>query len=93
MSIEHCVSTINRLVDENRSDSRALLQIGYNLGRLSELTGLGRGPFWDRWKEPVSQWDLPALRELARELHGFLDTASPDPKPPGLPGTPAEDIP
>jgi len=35
---------------------------------LSELTGLGREPFWDRWKGAVAAWDLPALRVLALEL-------------------------
>jgi hypothetical protein len=90
MSIEHCVSTITRLVEENRSDPRALLQIGYNLGRLSELTGLGREPFWDRWKEPVSRWDQPYLMELARELHAFLEATPPTTKPLDPPGAPPE---
>jgi len=66
--VGHCVETIRRLVAENRSDRRAVLQIGYNLGRLSEITGLGRVPFWDRWKDAIAAWDEPALRALALEL-------------------------
>jgi len=38
------------------------------LGRLSELTGLGREPFWDRWKGPVAEWNLAELEHLVREL-------------------------
>lgn len=65
---EHCVATICKLVDADRGDRRAVLQLGYNLGRLSELTGLGREPFWDRWKAAVEAWDSPALRQLAAAL-------------------------
>ena len=49
-------------------DRRSLFQLGYNLGRLSELTGLGREPFWDRWKDPVERWDVPELARLAQAL-------------------------
>ena len=64
-------------------DPRALFQLGYNLGRLSELTGLGRAPFWDRWKDAVTRWDRPELERLARQLQA--ESAS---WPRALPETP-----
>lgn len=76
--MRHCVATIRALVAQNRPDRRAVLQIGYNLGRLSEITGLGREPYWDRWKDAIAAWDEPALRALALEL----PEDSPPPNPP-----------
>ena len=76
--MRHCVKTIQAIVSENRSDRRSILQLGYNLGRLSELSGLGRGPFWDRWKRAVSVWDVESLSKLAHELPKFLDDAQAD---------------
>ena len=66
--MEHCVAKIVEIVTRGEDDRRSLFQLGYNLGRLSELTTLGRGPFWDRWKAAVSSWDLPALHLLTSEL-------------------------
>ncbi len=66
--IKHCVATIRKIVTLRQPDHRSILQLGYNLGRLSELTGQGRAPFWDRWKDPVSSWNLGKLEELAQEL-------------------------
>ncbi|WP_435015930.1 hypothetical protein TA3x_003487 [Tundrisphaera sp. TA3] len=66
--MNHCIDKIRAIVAEGRDDRRSLLQLGYNLGRLSELTGLGREPFWDRWKDAVAAWDRPALDRLARDL-------------------------
>jgi hypothetical protein len=71
--IDHCVSKIRQLVDEGRDDRRSILQLGYNLGRLSELTGEGRGPFWDAWKDAVASWDRPGLAALALELLNYSD--------------------
>jgi hypothetical protein len=70
--MEHCVETIRRIVAREHADARALFQLGYNLGRLSELTGLGREPFWDRWKEAVCDWDRERLTALARDLERLL---------------------
>jgi hypothetical protein len=67
-SMDHCVEKIVSLIAEEQDDRRSVFQLGYNLGRLSELTGLGREPFWDRWKDAVAAWDLPLLRLLAQEL-------------------------
>ncbi len=66
--MNHCIARIVEIVARGSDDRRSLLQLGYNLGRLSELTGLGREPFWDRWKDAVEAWELPRLQLLAREL-------------------------
>jgi hypothetical protein len=66
--MRHCVETICRIVASGSDDRRAVFQLGYNLGRLSELTGGGRERYWDRWKEAVAQWDQGRLLELASAL-------------------------
>jgi hypothetical protein len=62
------VAKIRQIVADGRDDRRAVLQLGYNLGRLSELTGQGRGPFWDAWKGAVADWDRDRLSALAHDL-------------------------
>ena len=80
--IAHCVAKLRELVERDDPDRRTVLQLGYNLGLLSELTGGGRGPFWDRWKGPVAAWDRAELRALARELHDqSRRPAEPSPDP------------
>jgi hypothetical protein len=89
--MRHCVETIARIVAQDRGDARALFQLGYNLGRLSELTGLGREPFWDRWKDAVCQWDRETLGALARDLQQkYSDSNGCEFEPPSAPpGAPA----
>jgi hypothetical protein len=67
--MHHCIAKIASIIASGRDDRRSVLQLGYNLGRLSELTGLGREPFWDRWKDAVDTWDVPKLQILVQELH------------------------
>ncbi len=74
--MNHCIETIQAIIAQECDDRRSVLQLGYNLGRLSELTGLGREPFWDRWKHPVETWNLPILKQLAHDLRSYLGTES-----------------
>lgn len=78
--MEHCVSIIVKIIARNECDRRSILQLGYNLGRMSELSGLGREPFWDRWKDAVAAWDRGELEQLAQELQvwfsGLVSSAS-----------------
>lgn len=73
--VTHCVETIRRIVRREVPSRRDLLQLGYNLGRLSERTGLGREPFWDRWKAGVEAWDQPALIGLSDQLGDLIPPA------------------
>ena len=70
--MNHCAEKIAEIVEKGSDDRRSILQLGYNLGRLSELTQMGREPFWDRWKGPVDRWDREELEGLARELQGLI---------------------
>ena len=72
--MQHCVDKILAIVAQKHDDRCSILQLGYNLGRLSELTGLGREPFWDRWKQAVSDWDGEQLDRLAQDLLNLMNT-------------------
>ena len=76
LGMEHCIAKIREIVARKTGDRRSILQLGYNLGRLSELTGLGRESFWDRWKTPVEEWDLDEMERLAQELLHLLNKPS-----------------
>jgi hypothetical protein len=43
--MKHCIAKIREIIAQKEGDRRSILQLGYNLGRLSELSGLGREPF------------------------------------------------
>jgi hypothetical protein len=66
--MEHCIDKITVIVAQGQGDRRSVFQLGYNLGRLSELARGGKEAFWDRWKDPVSTWNQEELERLARDL-------------------------
>jgi hypothetical protein len=68
----HCLSKLSSLLSLDTPTPRALFQLGYNLGRLSELTPGGRELFWNPWKTPVETWDQPRMRELLTNLSNAL---------------------
>ena len=70
--LAHCLAKIAEIAARGDGDRRAALQLGYNLGRVAELAGLGREDAWDRWKGPAADWDRPALERLARELRALV---------------------
>jgi hypothetical protein len=78
--MDHCVAKIVEIVRTGRDDRRSVLQLGYNLGRLSEITGLGREPFWDRWKDAIAAWDLETLRQLAEQLRRDASSWAEEPR-------------
>lgn len=76
--LQHVVSKISEILAGPLSDHakwpedrRWWLQLGYNLGRLSELTGSGR-TVWDTWKPAVESADAESLQLLLRELNTWL---------------------
>lgn len=76
-AIEHCLAKIELLAASDSPDRRTLFQLGYNLGRLSELAQLGREPCWDRWQELVDMWDSDRTRRLAHELRNLVAEQAP----------------
>jgi hypothetical protein len=68
----HCLEKIETAVNVGAGLPNSVFQLGYSLGRLSELSGLGREQCWDRWKQAISPWDALALGRLARELRESL---------------------
>jgi hypothetical protein len=75
--LEHCVSKVVEIVAKGDGGRRTVFQLGYNLGRLSELSGLGRRVCWDPWKEAVTEWDRPQLVRLVQALRTEIDASSP----------------
>jgi len=76
-TVDHCIAKIVQIIRRGEADRRSILQLGYNLGRLSELTGLGREAFWDRWKDAVASWDREELARLAADLDASRGRPSP----------------
>jgi hypothetical protein len=76
-TIEHCLIKVFEIVAKGDGGRRSVFQLGYNLGRLSELSGLGRAVCWDPWKDVVIAWDRPRLARLAQELRIDVEAASP----------------
>src|SRR5258708_21471057 len=68
VGVEHCIAKIREIIAQKEGDRRSILQLGYNLGRLSELSRMGREPFWDRWKGPVGDLNLGELETLVQQL-------------------------
>jgi hypothetical protein len=50
------------------ADRRWWLQLGFNLGRFSELSGEGR-KVWDDWKAAVEAGDTRRMEELAHLMN------------------------
>ncbi len=48
-------------------DRRWWLQLGFNLGRYSELSGAGK-PVWDAWREAIEHRDEAKLVALTEQL-------------------------
>ena len=48
-------------------DRRWWLQLGFNLGRYSELSGAGK-PVWDAWREAIEHRDDAKLASLTEQL-------------------------
>lgn len=77
-AVEHCLAKITALSACADPDRRTVLQLGYNLGRLSELTRLGRD-VWDRWKVAVAGWEPGELHRLAQDLRSLATDEIPPP--------------
>jgi hypothetical protein len=54
-------------------DRRWWLQLGFNLGRFSELSGEGK-PVWDTWRAALEDRDEARLAELTAHLEAAIRT-------------------
>ncbi len=71
-AVAHCLDKLVTLIGDDEGGRRVVFQLGYNLGRLSELASLGREPCWDAFKGPVDDWDRQALADAVRLLKDRL---------------------
>lgn len=55
-------------------DRRWWLQLGFNLGRYSELSGEGK-PVWDTWLAAIETGDREKLADLTAALRSTADKA------------------
>ncbi len=55
-------------------DRRWWLQLGFNLGRYSELSGAGK-PVWDAWREAIETRDEARLAALMEQLNAAAAAA------------------
>lgn len=55
-------------------DRRWWLQLGFNLGRYSELSGAGK-PVWDTWREAIENRDEARLAALTEQLKAAAEAA------------------
>ena len=75
--LAHCVGKVAELVATGDGGRQSVFQLGYNLGRLSEVPGLGRQACWDPWREAVVDWDQPRLALLAQQLRAEVEALKP----------------
>lgn len=55
-------------------DRRWWLQLGFNLGRFSELSGEGK-PVWDAWREAIEHRDEARIAALADKLRAAAEAS------------------
>lgn len=55
-------------------DRRWWLQLGFNLGRFSELSGEGK-PVWDAWRAAIENPDEMQLKALTEKLRAAAEAA------------------
>ncbi len=72
--LDHCSSKACEILDGPLSDQtswpedrRWWLQLGFNLGRFSELSGEGR-EVWDSWKSAIETKDVKHLEFLIHHM-------------------------
>ncbi|MEI7923717.1 MAG: hypothetical protein WCJ40_17545 [Planctomycetota bacterium] len=73
-ALEHCSAKAAEIITGPLADSsdwpgdrRWWLQLGFNLGRFSELSGEGRS-VWDAWKFAIETRDFTALEKLLDQM-------------------------
>lgn len=78
-SMNHCLTKIQELIEDETGCRRSAFQLGYNLGRVAELASLSREDIWDPWKGPATDWDQTTLRRLAADLTRRFETIASSP--------------